>query len=128
MAKENLKAKKYSLKLWWDTEIKEQRKVARRVGRTQEEWRREATKLRNMIKQKKREHWAAFMEETVSGKAQDIWQVICVARNPFNTRSTMAANLEGKTTDGDKAQAFIDQHFQGPNLDERNQGGQRDVS
>ena len=87
--------------------------MARKARRNHGEWRKEAAKLRNMIKQKKREHWAAFVEETVSDKAQDIWQVIWVARNPFNTRKTMPANLEGKTTDGDKAQAFIDQHFQG---------------
>ena len=113
MARENLKGKKYSPKPWWDAEIKEQRKVARRVGRNHGEGRREAAKLRNMIKEKKREHWAAFVEETISGKAQDIWQVIRVARNPFNTRKTMPADLEGKTTDEDKAQAFIDHYFQG---------------
>ena len=113
MAKDNLKAKKYSPKPWWDKEIKEQRKRARRAGRIGGEWRREAAILRNMIKQKKREHWSSFVEETVSGKAQDIWQVIRVARNPFNTRKTMPAELNGKSSDEDKARAITEQYFQG---------------
>lgn len=54
MANENLKAKKFTPKPWWDAEIREQRQVARRAGRTHGEWRKEAAKLRNMIKQKKR--------------------------------------------------------------------------
>ena len=114
-AKGNLKDKKYSPKPWWDSEIKEQRKVARQTGRTgaQGEWRREAAKLRNLIKRKKREHWSSFVEETVSGKAQDIWKVIRVARNPFNTRNTMPATLNNKETDELKAQEIISQHFQG---------------
>ena len=111
MAKEKLKTKKYSPKPWWDSEIKEQRKVARRAGRNHGEWRKEAAKLRNMIKQKKREHWLSFVEETTSGKAQDIWKVIKVARNPFTRRDTMPAILEEETTDEWKAQAFINQHF-----------------
>ena len=53
-------------------EDKEQRKAARRAGRNHREWRKEAAKLRNLIKRKKREHWASFVEETVSKKAQDI--------------------------------------------------------
>ena len=57
MAGESLKPKKYSPKPWWDAEIREQRKVTRRVGRCYGDWRKEAAKLRNMIKQKKREHW-----------------------------------------------------------------------
>ena len=62
----------------------------------------DAAKLRNMIKQKKREHWASFVEETVSNKAQDIWQVIRVARNPFNTKSTILTKLGNYLTDEDK--------------------------
>lgn len=50
IVKDNLKAKKYSPKPWWNTEIKEQRKIARRAGRMHGEWRREVAKLRNMIK------------------------------------------------------------------------------
>ena len=56
MAAGNLKHKKYSPKPWWDTEIRGQRKVTRRAGRNHREWRKEAAKLRNMIKMKKREH------------------------------------------------------------------------
>ena len=74
---------------------------------------REAAKLRNMIKQKKREHWSSFVEETTSNKAQDIWKVIKVARNPFNRRNTMPATLERKDTDKQKAHTLINQHFQG---------------
>ena len=55
-----------------------------------------------MIKQKKQEHWASFVEETVSNKSQDIWQVIRVARNPFNRRCTMPSKLGDKTTDEGK--------------------------
>ena len=69
MAGETLKAKKYSPKPWWDTEIKDQRKVARQAGRNHGEWRKEAAKLRNMIKQKKSEHWSSFIKETVSRKS-----------------------------------------------------------
>ena len=98
-AKQNLRTRKYSPKPWWDFEIKEQRKVARRAGRNKGEWRREAAKLRNMIKQKKREHWSSFVEETTSNKVQDIWKVIKVARNPFNRRDTMPATLAGKDID-----------------------------
>ena len=65
-----------------------------------------------MIKQKTREHWASFVEETVSGKAQDIWKVIRVTWNPFNRRNTMPARLdETHDTDKLKAQAILDQHF-----------------
>ena len=113
MAAENLKQKKYSLKPWWDAEIKEQRKITRWAGRTHGEWRKEAAKLRNIIKTKKREHWSSFVEETVSGKSQDIWQVIWIARNPFNTKKSMPTTLEGHDTDKGKAQAIIDQHFRG---------------
>lgn len=35
-----------------------------------------------------------FVEETVSNKAQGIWQVIRVARNLFGRRSTMPAALD----------------------------------
>ena len=49
----------------------------------------------------------------MSNKAQDIWHVIWVARNPFNTRKNMPTILEGKDIDEDKAQAIIDQHFKG---------------
>ena len=50
MARDTLKVKKFSPKPWWDAEIKEQRKVVRRVGRNHGEWRKEAAKLRNIIK------------------------------------------------------------------------------
>ena len=113
MAGEKLKVKKYSPKPWWDSEIKEQRKAVRKAGRNKGEWRREAAILRNMIKRKKREHWSSFVEETVSGKAQDIWKVIKVARNPFRRRDTMPATLEDQDTDELKAQALVNQHFQG---------------
>ena len=66
-----------------------------------------------MIKRKKREHWSSFVEETTSNKAQDMWKVIKVARNPFTRRDTMPATLEGKDTNEEKVQALIDQHFQG---------------
>ena len=56
ITKEKLKAKKYSPKPWWDSEIKEQRKAARKAGRNHGDWRKEAAKLWNMIKQKKREY------------------------------------------------------------------------
>ena len=36
--KQDLRTRKYSPKPWWDSEIKEQRKVARRAGRNQGEW------------------------------------------------------------------------------------------
>ena len=123
MAKETLKAKKYSPKPWWDSEIKDQRKIARRAGRNHGEWRKEAAKLRNMIKQKKREHWSSFVEETVSRKSQDIWRVIKVARNPFNTRCTMPTKLnEDRETDEEKAQALINQHFQGSEEEQTHTG------
>ena len=64
-----------------------------------------------MIKRKKREHWSSFVEETTSNKAQDIWKVIKVARNPFTRRDTMLATLEGKDINEEKVQALIDQHF-----------------
>ena len=101
MAKDKLKARNFSPKPWWDAEIKEQRKATRIAGRSHGEWRKEAAKLRNMIKQKKREHWSLFLEETVS----DIWQVIRVARNPFSRRSTMLASLDNNETDESKAQS-----------------------
>ena len=69
MARHTLKVQKFSPKPWWDREIKEQRKVARRAGRNHREWRKEVAKLRNMIMQKKREHWLSFVKETVSQKA-----------------------------------------------------------
>ena len=52
---------------------------------------------------KKREHWLSFVEEIVLSKAQNIWQVIWIARNPFNTRKYMPTILEEKDTDEDKA-------------------------
>ena len=118
MAKETLKPKKFSPKPWWDAEVKQQRKITRRAGRHHGEWRSEAAKLRNMIKKKKREHWASFVEETVSNKSQDIWQVIRVARNPFNRKTSMPTKLdENCETDNQKAKAFIDHHFQGSEED-----------
>ena len=66
-----------------------------------------------MIKQKKREHWSSFVEETVSRKAQDIWQVIQVVRNPFNTRCTMPRSLGNANTNEDKVKEIIDHNFQG---------------
>ena len=54
-----------------------------------------------MIKQNKREHWSSSVEETVT--KQDIWQVIRVSRNRFNTRSTMPALLDNNSTDETKA-------------------------
>ena len=50
MANNNLKARRFSPKPWWDNEVKEQRKLARRAGHLHTEWRKEAAKLRNMIK------------------------------------------------------------------------------
>ena len=125
MAGESLRPKKYSPKPWWDAEIRAQRKVTRRAGRCHGDWRKEAAKLRNMIKQKKREHWSSFIEETVSRKAQDIWRVIRVARNPFNTRCVMPARLDedgGCDTDDQKAQAFVKQHFQGSEEEQTHNG------
>ena len=46
MAKQNQRTKKYSPKPWWDAEIKEQRKVARRAGRNHGEWTVKATRER----------------------------------------------------------------------------------
>ena len=113
LTQDNLKAKKFSPKSWWDNEVKEQRKIARRAGRNHGEWRREAAKLRNMIKCKKREHWAAFVQDTVSKKAQDIWRVIKVARNPFNRKCTMLHKLDDAETDTDKVAAIINYNFKG---------------
>ena len=124
-AKEFLKPKKYNPKPWWDAEIREQRKVTRRLGRCHGDWRKEAAKLRNMIKQKKREHWSSFVEETVSRKSQDIWRIIKVARNPFNIRCMMPARLdedEGCDTDDQKSQAFVKQHFQGSEEEQTHNG------
>ena len=90
--------------------------TTRRLGRYHGDWQKEVAKLRNMIKQKKREHWLSFGEETVSRKSQDIWRVIKIARNPFNTRCVMPARLnedEGYNTDDQKFQAFVKEHFQG---------------
>ena len=53
------------------------------------------------------------MEETVSKKAQDIWQVIRVVRNPFNTRCSMPQTLEEAYTDEDKVKAIVDYNFRG---------------
>ena len=88
-------------------------KVARRAGRNHGEWRREAAKLRNLIKCKKREHWASFVQETVSKKAQDIWKVIKVVRNPFNRRCTMPHRLDNAETDANKVSAIINHNFRG---------------
>ena len=57
----NLKERKFSPKPWWDKEVKEQRKIARRAGRNYGKWKKEAAKLRNLIKCKKRKHWASFL-------------------------------------------------------------------
>ena len=86
----------------------------RRLGRCYGDWQKEVAKLKNMIKQKKREHWLSFIEETVSRKLQGIWRVIKIVRNPFNTRCVMPARLNedgGYDTDDQKFQAFVKQHF-----------------
>ena len=46
--------------------------TTRRLRRCYGDWQKEVAKLRNMIKQKKREYWLSFVEETVSRKSQDI--------------------------------------------------------
>ena len=63
------------------------------------------------MKCKKREHWAAFIQETVSKKARNIWKVIKVARNPFNRKCTMLRKLDDTETDTEKVTAIVNHNF-----------------
>ena len=111
-------------KRWWDAELSGQiKKVTKegRGGKGQESrehqvarwkrWKGEKTKLRWMIREKKRNCWHKFLKENGS---KDPWDVVRLAKNPWGSKTRMKTlrNLDGsEIEEKEKAKALEKAHF-----------------
>ena len=105
-------------KPYWDQELSAARDQVTTASWPQ--WKAARKRFRRLLQQKRRRHWEEYLEEH---GAEDPWQVVKVARDPFKLKASMPQELSGGDgaifrTNAEKCEAIIRHNFQPPHYEE----------